>query len=406
MSILAILISGCQSTGQNKDTEPKNAGSEVNTFGDDLDFLKKWDGSLVVLSSENGEGLILVSPKYQGKVFTSTAGGLSGKSFGWINYDVFDKEEDPHMNAYGGEDRLWLGPEGGPFSLYFAPGKEMVFENWHTPAPIDTEGWELVSSAKDRVRVAKNMELLNYKGVALKMRVERDVEILEPADIEEMLSVSLDTSVKQVGFRTTNLLKNMGNNAWNKQTGAPCMWSLDMFRPTPQTVIVIPYVTDAAGKVATTDYFGEIAADRIKIDSGIIYFKADGLSRGKLGVPPARVMPVAGSYSADEGVLTITLFKVDRDATYLNQEWTTTKDPFTGDAMNAYNDGPLDDGSQMGPFYEIESVSPAAFLEPKEELVHVHSVFHFTGNQESLNAISEKVLGTTLEKIKNVFEKK
>ena len=117
-------------------------------------------------------------------------------------------------------------------------------------------------------------------------------------------------------------------------------------------------------------------------------------------------MPVAGSYSADEGVLTITLFKVDRDATYLNQEWTTTKDPFTGDAMNAYNDGPLDDGSQMGPFYEIESVSPAAFLEPKEELVHVHSVFHFTGNQESLNAISEKVLGTTLENIKNVFEKK
>jgi hypothetical protein len=26
------------------------------------------------------------------------------------------------MNAVGGEDRIWLGPEGGQLSIFFAPG--------------------------------------------------------------------------------------------------------------------------------------------------------------------------------------------------------------------------------------------------------------------------------------------
>ena len=26
----------------------------------------------------------------------------------------------PHINVYGGEDRFWLGPEGGQFSIFFA----------------------------------------------------------------------------------------------------------------------------------------------------------------------------------------------------------------------------------------------------------------------------------------------
>jgi hypothetical protein len=85
-----------------------------NDFEKDLAFLKKHD-KVVVLSRNDSR--VIVSPKYQAKVFTSTVG--DGASFGWINYGVFDAEPDPHMNAYGGENRIWLGPEGGPFSLFF-----------------------------------------------------------------------------------------------------------------------------------------------------------------------------------------------------------------------------------------------------------------------------------------------
>jgi hypothetical protein len=72
--------------------------------------------------------------------------------------------------------------------------------------------------------------------------------------------------------------------------------------------------------------------------------------------------------------------------------------------MNAYNDGPLNDGSQMGPFYEIESVSPSAALKPGEEMKHVHSVYHFTGSKQQLDNIARKVLGVSLEKIEQAFK--
>jgi hypothetical protein len=175
-----------------------------------------------------------------------------------------------------------------------------------------------------------------------------------------------------------------------------------MFNPSPATTIVIPYGGDSS-KPATTDYFGEIAADRIKYRDNILFFKADGKSRGKLGIHPQRAKPVAGSYDAQHHILTITLFDRDTAARYLNQEWNTLKPPFSGDAVNAYNDGPLADGSQMGPFYELESVSPAAFLAPGQAQTHNHSVFHFTGSEVGLDAIARKVLSVSIGKIKATF---
>ena len=73
--------------------------------------------------------------------------------------------------------------------------------------------------------------------------------------------------------------------------------------------------------------------------------------------------------------------------------------------MNAYNDGPLEDGSQMGPFYELESSSPATKLAPGKKLTHYHRTFHFQGNKEGLNKIAKNVLGVELTDIEGVFNK-
>jgi hypothetical protein len=158
------------------------------------------------------------------------------------------------------------------------------------------------------------------------------------------------------------------------------------------------------GKIATTDYFGEISKDRLKYTPNVILFKADGKSRGKMGIGPAKARPVAGSYDPENKVLTITLFDIDRNGLYLNQVWGTKAPPFTGDAVNAYNDGPLENGSQLGPFYELESVSPAAFLRPGETLRHAHSVVHLTGDENQLDSICKQVLGISIGEIKSAFK--
>ena len=57
---------------------------------------------------------MIFNPAYQGRVMTSTAEGDGGMSFGWINNELIDSNrEEEHFHAFGGEERFWLGPEGG-----------------------------------------------------------------------------------------------------------------------------------------------------------------------------------------------------------------------------------------------------------------------------------------------------
>ncbi|NNU33518.1 hypothetical protein HK413_03965 [Mucilaginibacter sp. S1162] len=400
---IAAMISSCQMQGKKDAGTADSATYAKGTYGYDLDFLKKND-SVLVLKNEDGLAQIIVSAKYRGKVFTSTADGLKGRSFGWINYKTFAADTDSHMNAYGSEDRLWLGPEGGKFSLFFKPGTKMEFPYWHTPKAFDTEAWKVVSSDTKKVSLTKDMDLINYAGTQLKIKVDRDIAILDNATIENDLGVKLAPETKAVGFKTDNSLTNAGTIEWTQNTGAPCMWNPDMFTPSPKVVIIIPYNNAKTAKIATTDYFGQIPADRISYKNNVLYFKADGKSRGKLGITPKRAMPVIGSYDAENNVLTIAKFDIDNNGLYLNQEWRTDREPLSGDAVNSYNDGPLANGSQMGPFYEIESVSPAAFLKPGGKLQHQHKVFHFTGDKAALNSIAQKVLGVSLADVEGVFK--
>lgn len=390
----------------NDETSKAGAAAEEpanGTFAYDLKFLSSKDSGLVRLS--DGSSAILVSPEYQAKVFTSTASGDSGKSFGWINYEAFDGPLDPHMNAYGGENRFWLGPEGSKYSIYFKPGDSMVFANWKTPPPIDSEPWEVTASSEKSVTMKKDMEIKNFLGTTYTLRAVRKVGIQDRAGIESTLSIQLPDSVSYVGYATENSITNTGTQGWNEQTGMPCIWILDMFNVSDSTTIVVPFKTPSGNdRVVNTDYFEPIGPDRLKLTDNALFFRADGKSRGKLGVAPKYAVPFAGSYDVENNVLTITYFDIDNSGRYLYEGWNTKGDVFSGDAMNAYNDGPLQDGSQMGPFYEIESVSPAAQLAPGQQLDHRHNVYHFTGNKAKLSEIAQKVLGVSLESIQQAFK--
>lgn len=397
--IITTLLMACS-------TSKKETALTQGTFAYDLDFLRKHDADLTVLANEDSTAQVIVSAKYQGKVFTSTAEGASGRSFGWVNYKAFAGKPDAHMNAYGGENRLWLGPEGAQYSLFFKPGAKMEFDQWHTPSAFDTEPWQLVSKARSTVVMNKDMNLTNYAGTSLNLRIDRTVTLLSREEAAQRLNTTLPNGLKLIGYQTENSLINQGTTAWNQKTGAPCLWMLDMFVPSPEVTIVVPYDEQATGNVATTDYFGQIPPDRVTHRNGVLFFKADGKNRGKLGLSPARAKPIAGSYDAQNNILTLTLFDVDKNGTYLNQAWKLVPEPLEGDAVNAYNDGPLTDGSQMGPFYEIESVSPAAFLKPSQKLVHKHAVFHITGEKAQVDALAQKMLGVSLETIQRAFKEK
>lgn len=394
-------------TGNKKTSENMEKEYEKGTFGYDLNYLSEKDEGLIVLKSEDEKAQVILSARYQGKVFTSTANGLGGDSHGFVNYNFFDAGiVDEHMNGFGGEDRFWLGPEGGKYSIYFEQGKEQVYDNWHTPKAIDIEEWEVNGVTGKEAVFTKEMTQRNYLGNLLNIGIERKISLLSPSGIAGKLQVEIPQGVKGVAYETTNKITNKNDFEWTPETGTVCIWMLDMFNPSETAVTVIPYNAGEEkdlGKVVTSDYFGEIPADRLKDDNGILYLKTDGKSRGKLGMNPKRTKAIAGNYDPLARRLTIITFDTNPDATYLNQEWNPDRDPLIGDALNAYNDGPLEDGSIMGPFLELESCSPAAFLKPGESLSHRHDVFHFTGEETNLSPIAEKLLGVNLEKVRNIF---
>ena len=384
----------------------RQSNFEKGTFGYDLNYLSAKD-SVQILEDETGKAQIIVSAKYQAKVFTSTANGLKGNSLGFVNYRALDSEIiDPHMNGYGGENRFWLGPEGGKYSVYFAPGVEQIFDNWHTPKPIDIESWKITANSRNSVSLVKEMSVTNYVGTDLNLRVDRIISLIERPEIESVLDLKLTPQVDAVAYMTDNKIMNLNDFEWTEETGTICIWMLDMFKPGPKAITFIPFNEGdepEMRKIVTSDYFGEIPDNRLKVKDHIIYLKTDGQYRSKLGLNGKRTKAIAGNYDPDAKRLTVVTFDVDRDAIYLNQEWNPDRDPLQGDAMNAYNDGPLEDGSIMGPFLELESVSPAAFLKPMESLSHKHSVFHFIGEESVLAPLIQKLFGITTAEIQNIF---
>jgi hypothetical protein len=154
------------------------------------------------------------------------------------------------------------------------------------------------------------------------------------------------------------------------------------------------------GKIVTDDYFGKIPADRLRVNNGLILFKADANFRSKIGVSPSRALAVLGSYEGVNNVLTIAQFTLPNNATdYVNSLWKMQNDPFAGDALNSYNDGPID-GKQLGKFYELESSSPAAALGPGKTVHHVHRTIHLKGSKENLDKIAMKLLGVGVDSIR------
>ncbi len=375
-----------------------------NTFASDLVFLREHTDVILLA---DGDAQVAVAPGYQGRVMTSTSGGADGVSYGWLNRDaIASGERQPHINALGGEDRFWLGPEGGQFSIFFKQGDPFDLEHWQTPEGIDWGAWDVSEQGPSFAIFNKSMELVNYSGTTLKLDVERTIRLIDDAAGGLGLEPLEQSSV--VGYESENIITNTGDAAWDKDTGLLSIWILGMYNPSPQTTIVIPFVEGAEathGAVVNDAYFGKVPAERLRVEDGVLFFRGDGESRGKIGVSRPRAKPIVGSYDGDSGVLTLVHYSLlEATIDYVNSMWEIQDEPYTGDVVNSYNDGPPAPGVEpLGPFYELETSSAAAELAPGESLTHVHQTFHFQGPEAELDAIAQATLSVSLERIQSAF---
>tara|TARA_R110002049_G_scaffold285698_4_gene466998 strand:- start:129825 stop:131066 length:1242 start_codon:yes stop_codon:yes gene_type:complete len=391
------------------------SASAGDGFADDVAFMKQH--TQIVLLHE-GDAAIAVAPAYQGRVMTSTFDGKDGPSFGWINRPVIergllsDKEKqgklEEHIYIFGGEERFWLGPEGGQYAVFFKPGSKFEFSDWATPPVIDTEAFELVEQSESSAKFKHATELTNYSGSQFKLGIERTVKLLGKQDASKLLGVKLTDGLRMVAYETDNRIINTGASAWSPDTGLLSIWILGMYNPSPETTVVIPFKQGAEntlGPKVNDTYFGKVPLDYLKVDEERLFFRGDGTRRGKIGITPQRSKGIAGSYDAAGQVLNIVTYNLqDAPHGFVNSMWELQDEPYAGDVINSYNDGSPEPGKPpLGPFYELETSSPAAALEPGETMQHVQRTFHIHGSEDELDPLARRILGVPLEDIKTAF---
>jgi hypothetical protein len=374
-------------------------------FASDLAFLRQHT-NVVVLT--DGTAQVAVAPQYQGRVMTSTTGGADAPSFGWIGRDTIASDKrQPHMNVFGGEDRFWLGPEGGQYALYFKKGDPFDLDHWQVPEAFDWGAWDTTETSPTSVGFRKRMALTNYSGTPFQIDVARTVRLLSAAEIATHLDEAPADGVRAVAFESQNTVTNTGGSAWTPDSGLVSVWILGMFTPSPSMTIVLPYAggPSVPGPVVNDAYFGKVPPDRLKITDSAVLFKANGQYRAKIGLPPSRAMSAAGSYDAANHVLTIVQYTRPADATrYVNSMWEMQREPYKGDVLNSYNDGPPAPGkAPLGPFCEIESSSPALELAPGQRYTHVHRTIHLVGPEADLDRIARRVLKISLAEVTAAF---
>ncbi|MGA2619256.1 MAG: DUF6786 family protein [Thermoguttaceae bacterium] len=386
------------------------------TYGEVRAMLAKHT-EVVELTNPSG-GRVAVCPGWQGRVMTSTCGGPDGPSFGFINDEYITAGKlDLHFNNYGGEERLWLSPEGGQFSLWFKPGQAQTLTDWYTPPAFNEGAWRVVSGPNEPVRMTAGMQFQNASGTAFHLDVNREVRLLEKEAICRLLGPSAAEIIaappaKMVAYETENRLTNRGQPV-TREKGLVSIWILGMMNSGPETVVIVPYQAGPEAELGPTvksDYFGAVPPERLKALPQAVLLRADGHCRAKIGVSQRRARNILGSIDFRGGVLTLVSFSMPEDPTrwpYMNNQWGGPHaEPYRGDVVNSYNDGPPAPGKKgMGAFYEIESLSPAKPLARGQSLVHSHRTIHVQADGPTLAKLAKELLGVDLETVRQAMLK-
>ena len=381
------------------------------TYAEVKDFLARHTN--VVELTDGADARVAVCPEWVGRVMTSTCDGPQGTSFGFINRAFIEAgKPDLKFNNYGGEERMWLSPEGGQFSLWFKPDVEETTDNWVTAPALNEGAWQstLAADAKS-CRMTATLQFENASATRLQFDVQRDVRLIDAAEVGRLFGTAtvgrIADGVKMVGYETVNKITNRGADL-TEATGLVSIWILGMLNPGPQAVVIVPYkpgTQSELGPVVKADYFGPVPADRLKVLPEAVLLRADAQYRCKIGTSQRRARNVVGSIDFAGGVLTVVQFTMPDDPTrqrYMNNLWgRPLMEPYVGDVVNSYNDGPMSPGKAgLGGFYEIESLSPAEVLANGESLEHRHRTVHIQADADTLATLAKEILGVDLSAVR------
>lgn len=371
---------------------------ESVSFEEDLIFLREYIQPIIL---KDGDRQVIVSSEYQGRVFTSTSRGLKGDSYGWFNKKSIAQDPDRNqISKAGGGGRIWFGPDQGPNSVFVGIHPDTQELTKMSPKDLDTLSFEVTKTTSKSVTLKQSLKLINALRFNFYINVNRKIELINLNKITSNLGVEVSNSLNYVAFKAETSMTNIGEENWSAKKGLMSLWELGCMYPSPKTTVVIPL---KGNPKEVTVYFTKLDSNRIAIKDHVLYYKADANYFNKIGTLPEFSLPYFGSYSPELNRLTIVRFNFNNATDYVNSHETQIENQLGGDVINVFNDGTWGDIGPFGPFYELETSSPAKALKVGESITHVHETYHFEGEKEALDALALKVLGVDLLTIENAL---
>jgi len=381
-------------------------------FSELVELLKDTGHAPATLVGRRVELQVVCAPTLVGRVMSCTFDALRSDALGWIGVEAIQRGAvNPVFNNFGGEERIWFGPEGTQFGLHFAD-KTQTFAAYRVQPAMSSLPYTLIrqSPQRDFLVMHSRVELSNLLGTNFTLDVERTVRLVEVSPYH----LGVDGSIETVGFQSETLITNIGSRSIGPETGFLSCWTPGIHPNGAGRFVVMPFRAAEPremGEPVLRDYFknfclgGQFPAERWWVGHDHAVLRSDGTCRVKVSLSPKRALNRIGSISVDGTELIINDFDLYPELPYVAAFWreVSPEGVLQGEAVSSYIDGPDEKGNRAGDFYELETLSPALQLKPGESLAHRNRLVHLRGRSDHIDVIAQRFLNVSRQHIATVL---
>jgi hypothetical protein len=282
--------------------------------------------------------------------------------------------------------------------------KRNCFENYTVQDGINSQPFKTleVSSLGSSVTMRSRISLRNGIGTLFQVEVTRRITVLDACPY----SLGHGDKVEFTGFQSESRLTNIGENPMTRETGVLAHWHLGQFPVDDHIIAVIPYrpgpIPDPPVR---EDYFkdfvigGAMPPDRYRVLPASVLFKADGRVRTKIGQNRSRAAGLLASYNLATDEMVLMDYDLYPNHEYAASYWYDLPEPYNGDCISFSAEGPDCEGGARGRCYELESMSPALFLQPGESFDWRTRTLHLIGPRLIMAGILRRHLGAEISSL-------
>ena len=326
------------------------------SYHDALNYLAQ--KTLVIELYDQLGGRVAVCPEWNGRVLTSTNGGLEGDSFGYLNVQAIDTGR---FEDFGGEDRWTLSPLIYSFSI------ESLKEN--------------------KTVLQRTFRMADANGTPIEFHLLRSISLLNRQKIKTLFGDAVATSLEQndvsvVGFRSENTVSS-------QERACVASRLRGMFNASPNRVVLFSAPSDqfvTQQFPMDIDYLGSAPHGRIRHIQQTLLVRADGRGQCQITVPFPASPPVFGAVELRFGTLTLWTFDLPNDS--------------EDDTIRIYNSGHSHkEELDWSAYYEINCFSAAQELLPENSLTYFQSILHLNAENDVLDNLAQQIFGVSLEEI-------